>query len=566
MKKTLPLGFFVLSLTALTSCTPVLSPKTVVKHPIQQVVETTVTEDTALTEQQITPRIALSEHYVRERIQQYGKKLDRWKQIDADAINRDLSAQETKQIINCFRQLQKVLSGYNGLQRAFLSEKGISHITGDITDQIQQEDIKFLDGECGSMLSEPITSNNWNAAKLQGLDQTEAKIIELSDQGDYENVLQTWTGISSSQQKRLSLKTKLLYANALTYLHQERESIAVYLDIIKDMAPTDPDDIISLRKQVADLYVAAGDYSAAKKQYREIGKNYQAFAPINNWAALQLSIIARSKVDAKELGAYSKLLQSYLSFIPSQDGYKVVHDADAFLERYPHTPIASNVDKIREESLLQADKWYAGIWMTVDKLTDKSNYEDAINLLQSVPMGLIDQTKASSISKKIDELILADAVNRETHKMAQMQELQQQWNNGLLLVSGERFSEAINVFKGLEGTEYNDKALNKIEEVSLLAAKAERRKAADIFIRYTRTTDLASQKKLLIESRKILKNILISYPQTEIIGKTEKNISRVEEEMNKIDPQLLPRVRSEESGIQTPATPKSMDVFDQLFN
>ena len=77
-----------------------------------------------------------------------------------------------------------------------------------------------------------------------------------------------------------------------------------------------------------------------------------------------------------------------------------------------------------------------------------------------------------------------------------------------------------------------------------LAAREERRKAADLFIRYTKTNDVEGQKKLLIESRKILKEILVKYPDVDIAEKVRGNIKRVEQEMNAIDPTLLSKVDS----------------------
>ncbi len=71
------------------------------------------------------------------------------------------------------------------------------------------------------------------------------------------------------------------------------------------------------------------------------------------------------------------------------------------------------------------------------------------------------------------------------------------------------------------------------------AAKADRRKAAELFIRFTKTSELESKKKLLVESRKLLKNILIKYPDVEIAPKVLGNIKRVEQEMNAIDPNLI---------------------------
>ena len=123
--------------------------------------------------------------------------------------------------------------------------------------------------------------------------------------------------------------------------------------------------------------------------------------------------------------------------------------------------------------------------------------------------------------------------------MAKIQELQNQWNNGMLLTKGGRYDEALAVFTNLLDTEYSIKAESKIKEISLEAAKADRRKAAELFIRFTKTSEPESKKKLLVESRKLLKNILIKYPEVEIAPKVLGNIKRVEQEMNAIDPNLV---------------------------
>jgi hypothetical protein len=130
--------------------------------------------------------------------------------------------------------------------------------------------------------------------------------------------------------------------------------------------------------------------------------------------------------------------------------------------------------------------------------------------------------------------------------MALVQELQHQWNNGMVLAKDGKFDEAIAVFTNLLDTEYSTKAENKLNEITLEAAKADRKKAANLFVRFTKTTDLESRKKLLVESRKLLKNILVKYPEVEIGAKVRKNIERVELEMNAIDPTLVSLADQEE--------------------
>ena len=45
--------------------------------------------------------------------------------------------------------------------------------------------------------------------------------------------------------------------------------------------------------------------------------------------------------------------------------------------------------------------------------------------------------------------------------------------------------------------------------------------------------------KLLFESRELLNNILVKYPQSELGDKVKRNLMRIEEEIMAIDPSLL---------------------------
>lgn len=568
MKKTLYSACLVLCCTALTACGPVVqqqgpSPAS----PATQAPIATSTQPQQPTNQYSVSQVAnadpiISEDYVNQRIEEYGKKLERWKEIDAASVNQDLTQSQSTEIISCFRKLQKVINGYNTLRTSFLYGE---EINSDRVSQIQQEDIAFIDSTCGPMLASADGADmSWASESAKGLENIENLIIEYSKRGDYENVLQTWQKVPGSQQKRLSLDAQVHYAKALTYLRQEQGSISIYKSILSSMAGTEERlDPLSLHKAIADLYTASGDYRQAQRHYNAIDSSYEDSIELKDWSTLQLSILARSGSDAQELRSYSALLRDYLGFIPSRDGYKITEDANAFLKDYPYTPVASNVEQIKSDSLKQADAWYNGLEERVENYKASDQYEEAINYLQAIPLALFPPDKAANITKKIEELLLADAIDRETQRMAQVQDLQKQWNNGMLLVNAERYDESLEVFKTLLGTDYENRAQIKIDEVSLTAAKNERRKAADTYIRYTKTNDLESQKKLLVSARKTLRDILIKYPNVEIISKVKKNIERVEQELFALDPDILSVIQAQESMQRSTAIPKDvLDVFN----
>jgi len=326
-------------------------------------------------------------------------------------------------------------------------------------------------------------------------------------------------------------------------LQQEEEAIKVFSQMVDQM--TNPDgqaaDLLSLRKILADLYIASGHYREAEAQYLEISKEYKNMVSIEDWAILQRSMLTRGDQGGPELKDYSDLLKKYLGFSPVRDGYTVVWQADKFLQTYPHSPVASNVDLIRTAAREQADKWSNKTLVTTAEVAAKNPEQDALGKREATPDVIAPPpaTQPQSPSGTTGVTTTTQKVESEAVKLENTQELEGRWNEGMRLMEGAQYDKAIEIFTPMLETEYAAKAGKKIAEASLLAAEAERRKAADFFIRFTKAPDVESRKKLLIESRKCLLDILVKYPEVEITEKVLGNIKRVEKEMNAIDPNFI---------------------------
>ena len=513
--------------------------------------------------------------YVNDRIFEYGRKLERWKELDQQSVVMTLNEEQTESMVRCFRDLQKVLNGYDRLYDDLLQRNVISEAelfrTEDVL-ELQKMDIAFLDSVCGRMLSTTEDKAAGWQQREEGADlnQIETLIERYSSSKEYDEVVQVWLKIPQYQVERVDLKTKILYGNALIYLDQQEKAAEIYQQIVDEMSVSreQPTDVLSLRKTLADLYTASGDYFAAEGQYDQISTDYSNIGRIEEWSKLQLSILERSIKGSPELTEFSRLMRDYLSFQPEKDGYKVIWQADKYLQSYPYSPVSSNVDVIKEDALKRADEWFDAFFIQVDQYTGEKKFQDAMDLLQNIPEEIIGADKIQLVKTRIDELVLAEAVERETLKIERMQDLQRRWNEGMLLADQDDYDGAIVIFTELLDTSYQGKAQVKIEELSLQAAKADRRKAAELFIRFTKTTDIEGKKRLLIESRRILKEILIKYPEVDIAKKVVGNIDRVEREMNELDPMLLPSIEMEErekAAQQNTLQPQSspgMDAFD----
>ncbi len=488
-----------------------------------------------------------SASFVNDRIYEYGRKLDRWKELDNKSVITKVSDKEAAEMVSCFAQLHDVLNGYSELRTKLLQvqeSEAAAKISNDEFFQLQKNDIAFVEGACGRLLAASEDKSVAWTPPAEGADLTqfETMIDKYAGNREYQQVVQVWSKIPGSQADQAHLRTKLLYAQALMYLHEEEKAAEVYQKVVDQMADSSEQatDLVSLRKVLADLYTASGNYRSAGTQYQKMSEDYEKIGQLEEWAKLQLAILARFKDGGSpELTDFAAILKDYLGYLPERDGYKILSHADKFQTDYPYSPVSTNVDLIKESVKTAADKWFNGVMTEVDKLGKEQDVNKALRLLENIPVDIISPEKQLVIKAKIEELQTADAVANEAGKMAKVQDLQNQWNNGMLLANGGRYEEALAVFNTLLNTEYADKAKAKIDELSLEAAKADRKKAADYFIRFTRTTDLESKKKLLVESRKLLKNILVKYPNVEIAAKVQSNIARVEQEMNAIDPNLV---------------------------
>lgn len=494
--------------------------------------------------------LSLSAGFVNGRINFYQNKLDLWKQVDQQSTITSLDAEQTQIMVSCFRDLQLVLNGYQNMHSQIfkkggdLDQQSLENMVG-----VQRQDIAFLETPCAQLLA---TSGNQGgtllSAKSGTFSRVEQQINELFEAGAYEQMVQAWASIPSQQRDEMNKKTFLAFAAALLYLDQPAQAAETYQQVVDTMSAEQNrnDDLLSLRKRLADTYAAAGNFFAAEGQYERLLKDYNDIGKFDDWAKLQLSMFERSMKGSPELTDYSELLRSYLSFNPAKDGYAVVYGAEKFLQQYPYSPVSPNVDIIKDETRAAADRWFADNLADADQLVQAKQFEEAIVLLQSIPQDKLSPENLLKLKEKLDGLVLAEAVERETVKIEMMQALQSTWNEGAAHAESGDYDAAIAVFTQLMGTEYDARAQERIDELSLTAAKKERRRAADLFVRSMKTDDPVTRKQLLVESRQALKDILGKYPDVEVADKVRGNIATVEKKMNELDPLLLPELVEQE--------------------
>jgi len=382
--------------------------------------------------------------YINERLAEYGKKLERWRELDRESSATAVSPEESAELISCFQQLQKVMTGYSTLRANMLdtmntaAAKGVAVTTGR---DLYKADIDFLESRCGLML---MTGKPPAPKVADGpLQASEDTLLRNYAAGNYDSVTQLWRALPADQGARLRVSAQNAAAQAMLRQGDEKGAAAIYKNLLQRLDDENSPDRLDLRRNLADISFATGDTTEALRQYRLIDSDYRRFGGIQNWAQKQMAMITVGE----------------------------------------------------------------------PKTTPK---------------------------EKNERIGTATAVSQEPKRPLQGgPEVARKWNIGIQLAQGGRYDEAIDVFTDLENSDLADKAKAKVREISLQAAQDERRKAAKLYDSYRKTADNEMKKTLLLKSRRILKDILVKYPDTEITDKVTANIERVEQEIRSISPNLL---------------------------
>jgi hypothetical protein len=485
--------------------------------------------------------------YLDQRISAYRSKLDRWRELDNQSAQIALSAQDAQQMVGCFKTLQEVVNGYTALRMKVVQGGGLPSAAGVGDKQFvesQKNDILFLESNCAQLLSgQGEQEFQWSSAAQHppGSGQAEILIASYGGARQYEEVIQAWSQMTPIEKKQAQLSTKVIYANALMYLHQEEKAAQMFKQIVDQLSASDAPatDLLSLRKILADLYVASGNYRDAETEYTRISLDYLKLGRQEDWAKLQMAIFDPAMANQPEITDYTALLRNFLGYIPDRDGYNVAWQAEKYLADFPSSRVYANAEQMKQDATEQADQWFAAILASTDGLLEEGQTQQALELLRTVPTDLINSQQQQQIETRKERLAATVDSNSNNENMILTRELQQQWDEGMQLATSGEYDESLVVFQRMLDTEYSARAETKIREISLEAANADRKKASKLFVTYTRTTSLETRKSLLIQSRNLLKNILVKYPDVEIGPKVVGNIERVEQEMNLLDPALV---------------------------
>ena len=483
--------------------------------------------------------------FINDRLFTYDRKLASWQQLIEESRNFQLSEDQNRELTSCLDKLNEIRAGYSTFHDQLLKrEKLIAArlLTSQAFFELQKKDIAFVDGPCSRIPAD--FAQKQQAAPppdIVELEETEARIDELMAQAKYREVIELYQGIAVDGSGRPpGFAATFHYAQALLRTRNEKEALAVFEKLLQDERFRDAAAReFGLMRMVGDLQLALGNYPAARNQYDKMITTHDDLAEDTDWARRQLTMVAEGATNVKERKAYGALLKSYLSYNPDRDGFLVAEQADRFLEEFSYSQVAAVVERLAKESRVRAKEWFSAFLTEVDDLVNAKKFQEALVKLESLPSDILPQEQQEMLKTRVDEVTTAEAIEAETQIFLKEQNLQDNWNNAMLHLKAGRYDEAVEYFQKLKGTSLEGKAQERITEAINLAAREDRRRAAELFVRANRTQDPESRKKLLQASRRLLKDILVKYPQSDLVSKVTNNLRRIEEKMRLIDPAML---------------------------
>lgn len=480
---------------------------------------------------------------INERIFAYEQKLEALKGLDTEVASFPAEKTRIEKFNNCRQKMRDMLSRYNTLHQQLLPKDSISTkqlFTGEVLLKLQKQDFELLESDCGKMSAQEHPERSLFHPNREFVHEQEQLVSSAYAAKNYDSTIREYEHLMSSGAGPLSYDLTFIYGQALMKTGHEAKSLKVFKGLLDRIHRQDQAQWeFKLMHLIGDLDFALGSYVPAKEQYNKMIREYQGLAEGNEWAKQQLSALNVADTQSKEVGAYADLLRRYLAYNPERDGYSVVQKAEFFINKYPYSLVASSADHLINISRKAADTWYAGLLQQVDTLAAEKKYQEALLLIERVPRLILPVEKQQELAARSRDLSTTESINRETTELAREQQAQESWNTGMTALEAKEYDQAIEAFTKLQGTSYEVKAKKRIDEAAGIAAQEDRRRAAELFVRSGRTHDLMSRKKLLLASRQLLQNILIKYPQSDLVEKVKRNLKRINEEINAIDPTLL---------------------------
>ena len=520
-----------------------------------------------------TPELAESEElqtayadmeFVQQRIYEYQYKYEQWLEALAAGEQEEPLQETSLRQAECFQTLERILAGYRLLLEEMQANETIpgGETPTPTPSRIQQLDIAFLESSCSELLgmeTQPVEEDRTAAEEPElSFAAAQKSITTDIELGNYQDALASYAILSQDfPGQKPSLATELNYGRALQYTGQLEAAAAHFNKMLSS------DDlsinILSLQLEIANLYLASGDIPAAESHYESLLQAHKSVEGEKSWAMEQLAFMRSTAPESEDMNAYLQLLQEFQTHDYRIHAAELNKKAEQFAANHVGRPVSERGLRLKSFTLAQLQAWFGRELLRIDALVMEKKFAEASGILKNMTNYSLPAELQAVVQKTYYDIAQAELQETETQRRNKEVELTEQWDDAVHLLDSQQFDAAILAFEAFADTEYKELAQLKIIEAANLAAGQMRKDAASLFIRAGKTSDLGKKRELLVASYGMLNEILVNYPQTDLLDKVNQNITILEEQIRKFDPALLEELQKDSSSLETPEqTPSSM--------
>jgi len=514
--------------------------------------------DTNAQETTISEKVKIDDadiEFVQYRLQEYENKFEHWLEISDMAQDTALAHELTALETECVQKLESILTGYSLLLDRMQQSQTVTFDKLAAVDpkEMQQLDIAFLENRCGELLAMDIAEQfEFMPETVPELSFTEAQDAIASHvvQGNHQEALFAYNRLSQDfPDQEPSLSTMMNYGLALQYTGQVEAAARHFKKMLESgNLSVEP---LSLQREIADLLLAGGEISAAESFYDAILLTQETIEAEKRWAEEQLAFLRSIDPESEEMIAYIKLLRDFQTYDYRIHAPQLNELANNFAAGHAGSPTAVSALRLKNFAAEQVRLWFGRQLAKIDALVVEKKFTEATNILNSMSQYYLPAELQAVLQKTFYEVAQAEIQENEIQRRIQHIELTEQWDGAVNLLDSQRYDIAISAFEALLGTEYEDQAKIKIKEAANQAASQMRKEAASLFIRAGKTPDFEQKKQILVASHALLNEILIKYPQTDLLDKVQQNIAILEEQIERIDPSLLEELHQDDPAEMT---------------
>jgi len=481
--------------------------------------------------------------FVRQRFNTYQAKLDRWAEISEVTEKSKLAEKLSAKGFECIQLLEWVLTGYRSLLER-MEQGEIAPV--DETDMLAhpkmlQLDITFLESGCNDVLAIDIPAQPESAKEEEShysFDEAQKIFVSHVRNENFHEALLEYTNFSTNYPgQKPAILTQLNYGLALQYTGQVEAAARHFSKMLNSgdllVSP------LNLQLKMADLLLASGDIAGAESYYENFIQELKAVEAKKTWAMEQLAFLRSIDPESEDMIEYTKLFRKFMGYDYKVHSDELNEKINTFARTHAGSPFAVSILRLKAFTIEQLNFWLGRQLVKIDSLVAEKRFAEASEILKNMSQYYLPADLQAIVQRTYYEIGQAELQATANQRLNQEKKLTEQWDNAVQLMDSQHFDLAISAFELLKGTDYEEQATMKIVEAANMAAGQMRKEAASLFVQAGKTRDLENKKRLLLESHGLLNEILVKFPQTDLLDKVHQNISILEEQIRRIDPARL---------------------------